>query len=170
MPLTRLYVDHVFWFFSTCAQTFAALVSVFGMFILYRLQIEEGRIGHLRERMLHFHEDHKKLPFESIIRELRRMEGEHQLRQELEHSENIRLLLSDYAGATQKRLWLSETARRPMIILVVLVVVSLAGLLLYPLYFASQWATNLLLWGTFAVSVFPLYEVGRIIFVSIRSD
>ena len=162
--------DYVLWFFSTCAQTFAGLVSVFGMFILYRLQIEEGRIGHLRERMVLYHEDHRTLPLESILRELKRLESEHRERNELEQSEHIKALIKDYGGAIAKRAWLAHSAKRPILMIVSLILLSLLGLVLYPLYAGAPSVVQVVLWGTLALSAVPLYEVGLIIFVSIRSD
>ena len=88
--------DYILWFFSTCAQTFGALVSVFGMFVLYRLQIEEGRVGNLRGRMVAYHESHAKLPFRSVLEELARREADHRTRNEKEHAAGIRAMLDDH--------------------------------------------------------------------------
>jgi hypothetical protein len=160
---------HILWFFSTCAQTFAALVSVFGMFVLYRLQIEEGRIGAMRDRMLRFDELHFKMPIEAILKNLKNKEEESRLSGELDHSKTIRTLINDYAGAIGKRAWLSRHARHPMIWLILLTFWSLAGLVFYP-YYANSSVGTFLIGLTLAVCVLPLYQVGSIITASITLD
>ncbi len=165
-----LKTDHVLWFFSTCAQTFASLVGVFGMFVVFRLQVEEGRVGALRERMIHFDESHRLLPFESVIRELKRRGDEHRLRDELEHSQTIVTLLADYHGALAQRSWLSRAAQRPLIVLVFLVFWTLLLIAAYPLYVAHPIITVFVVWATVLGGGWPLFDVAHIVLLSIRTD
>ena len=139
------------------------------MFVLYRLQIEEGRIETLRERMLQHNEDYWKFPFDVILKNLRDLEKQHQERDEKNHSKNIHKLLEDYEGATRKRTWLSRRARQPVIELILLTFGSLAGIAFYPSY-AESIVGGILMWVTLLASIIPLYQIAHIISVSLSLD
>jgi hypothetical protein len=163
-------LDWVLAFFTTCAQTFAALVSIFGMFVVYRLQVEEDRIGHLRERMIEFHESHKKLPFESVIAAMQNLAQLYEKKDQPEISKTIDILLHHYEGAVKKQRWLESAAKRPILLMLALIFVSLLAVVTAPLYIGSDRIKWAFLWGTLLISAVPLWEIGLVVLKSIAGD
>lgn len=140
------------------------------MFVVYRLQIEENRIGHLRERMIEFHESHKKLPFESVIKAMRDLAQLYEKKDQPETSKTIHILLRNYEGAIKKQRWLESAAKRPILLMLVLIFISLLAVVTAPIYIGSDRIKWAFLWGTLLISAVPLWEIGLVVFKSIAVD
>lgn len=175
----NLSLNSTQWFFSTCAQTFGAMVGVFGMFIVYRLQSIRAQIEDILER-LRSHDPQppiwRRQPEDKLIEHATNKAGSYRSAGQAHDAEPLDELIRRYQSAIVLRNRIRAATLVPTAILLSLIGGSIFLLWLFSCIgvptdsepYRFQCVRGVSAFIVTVLAVFPLCQIGKVIWISVR--
>jgi hypothetical protein len=161
------------WFFSTCAQTFGAMVGVLGMFVVFLLQVIRDQLvltlEQMRSREPHPN-DWRPLPEMLLLKAVAERAAEFRSRNQNWDALPLEQMLALHEYAVSIRREIKTQTKLPTIALLSLIVLSLAFLWVFSFLGVQAWSC----WRVVAAgmvilaSSFVFWKIGKLVLLAVQ--